>query len=255
MKYNYQIYRLVDKRFPVTHEDYVRYVGRTHQYLRQRLSNHLATRNDPTDAKAAWLRELKSVNFEPEIQLVEVVPAGSTPSASSRERHWIDYHDKVGYNLLNHKKYGDVVFPDEIDDVVKARRDLNSVVKAVKDKAEVHTGYAEHIRRSDVNMEELERRLLERIEQGEFESSLAEKMKEALVAKKPPPPTSFASNLKDMPALRHYLAQVGKHGPDHYVFYLGKEPTDAKRQKVEELKVRARAKGWKDEEHEEYTAQ
>jgi len=219
--YDYQIYRLVDPRYPVEHEDYVRYVGRTRHHLRTRLNNHWALRDNKGDPKASWLKDLESEGLRPEIQLVETVNLPMC-GVTTKEGDWAERHKRVGYNLLNIRHMDRVAFPDEIHDPIKARQELNAATEESRKKTELHTGFAEHIQWRNRGIYDLEQAVLDKIERGEITGPLAETLKKTISEMQPRPPTSIASNLDEMPALKLYVENAEKYGEEFYVKYMGK---------------------------------
>jgi len=96
--------------------------------------------------------------------------------------------------------------------------------------------FAKYKRDDGTDIEAIERDVLERIERGEIKGVTAQILKDALGDKKPEEP---AFPLDDMPALKHYMDIVKEKGEDWFIYYMGKEPTAAKREKVEALKRKA----------------
>lgn len=79
----YQVYSLVDPR-----DNRVYYVGQTANGLQFRLQDHLRRCHRDRTKKAAWLRELRAVGLEPEIETLEI-SSGSRAQAYVRESVWI----------------------------------------------------------------------------------------------------------------------------------------------------------------------
>ncbi len=86
------IYRL---RCPTTGE--TRYVGKTVNLLKQRLSEHLHDKR--LNHRCNWIQSLIRQGLEPVIELIEVVPAGE--DWQTRERYWIAYYREQGCDLTN----------------------------------------------------------------------------------------------------------------------------------------------------------
>lgn len=77
----------------------IRYVGYTHQELRQRLKEHKYESMIKRSHKNNWLRSLYSSGLAPIIEEIELV--GSEFSWADRERYWIKYYRSVGCDLTN----------------------------------------------------------------------------------------------------------------------------------------------------------
>jgi len=87
---------------------------------------------------------------------------------------------------------------------------------------------------SDDKLSKIEQDVFDRIERGEIEGVTADILREAIGSRKQP--AGIADHLDEMPALKHYLQVTEEKGDDWYVFYMGKEPSKKKREKVEALK-------------------
>ncbi len=97
-----KIYLLID---PITNE--IRYVGKTIQPLKSRLSAHI---NEKSNChRSHWIEKLKRAGVNPEIVLLEEID-GAWPWQES-ERFWIKYLRAIGINLTNNTSGGDGV-PD-----------------------------------------------------------------------------------------------------------------------------------------------
>jgi hypothetical protein len=94
----------------------LRYIGQTKHVLRTRLRGHL--RDQHTNARTLWIRELLERGLVPLIREVEVIklrlgerPATIWDRANEREDYWIRQMRKSGNKLLNSRKavpYGPV---------------------------------------------------------------------------------------------------------------------------------------------------
>lgn len=76
----------------------VMYIGQTVQPLGVRLSGHVNNPIQKDDRKGVWVRELKSLNLKPIIEVIEEV---AEISAYDREMFYIKYHQAVNPALLN----------------------------------------------------------------------------------------------------------------------------------------------------------
>lgn len=79
---------------PLTGE--VRYVGKTHFSLTERLAKHLISFEN--NRRTQWIKSLGSQGMKPIIELVEVVEEGDWVSA---EQYWIEQFRQWGFELLN----------------------------------------------------------------------------------------------------------------------------------------------------------
>lgn len=84
------IYGLRDPRNGNTY-----YVGKTDN-LQRRLREHLGWSS--SDRTRKWVDELKSINLQPEIYVLEEIDMAY---GDQRERYWIDLMIERGYHLLN----------------------------------------------------------------------------------------------------------------------------------------------------------
>lgn len=93
------IYALVDPR-----TDQVRYIGKTHCELRDRMHLHMsaARKGKPTKC-ARWIQELQQAGIAPKIVCLETVPYGDWPEAEAR---WMDLARRSGCDILNQQGAG-----------------------------------------------------------------------------------------------------------------------------------------------------
>ena len=82
------------------------YIGKTEKTLEQRFKWHMNTiKYDRSYARVNWLRKLDSLGLKPEITLIEEI--NENIKWQDRERFWINYYKKNGYELLNLTEGGD----------------------------------------------------------------------------------------------------------------------------------------------------
>ena len=119
---DYKIYRLADLRYSPEDTNYVRYVGKTSKRLNARLSGHLSDSKHCHGEWKAWLAELAADGKKPDIQLIEIVQWDDSPG--SHEQYWVEYHEKIGYDLLNVALTGGegILITEEIEDPIQARK-------------------------------------------------------------------------------------------------------------------------------------
>lgn len=87
------IYALLDPR-----SQEVRYVGKA-THPRRRLSHHLSPRAlNLRTLRSSWLKQLLALGLRPELEILEVVPAGEWVAA---ERRWIAHYRGLGARLTN----------------------------------------------------------------------------------------------------------------------------------------------------------
>lgn len=89
------IYALMDPR-----NDAIRYVGRTTQGLRARLSGHLSGGPFNGRARFDWIRGLAALGLCPKIVPLDVI-AGSESDWVEAEKRWISKLRAEGVDLLN----------------------------------------------------------------------------------------------------------------------------------------------------------
>jgi predicted XRE-type DNA-binding protein len=87
------IYTLSD---PATRE--IRYVGKTHRDLFERLHEHVGNCDRSTYHSANWIRGLRDSGVRPLIELLEVT---DDDTWAERERHWISTLRERGVRLTN----------------------------------------------------------------------------------------------------------------------------------------------------------
>lgn len=88
------IYSLCD---PITEE--VRYIGKTDQYLKQRLYSHIQeSKSDKRSHKISWIKSLLSKGLKPLIKIVDEVPQDEW---KYWECYYIELYKSRGYNLTN----------------------------------------------------------------------------------------------------------------------------------------------------------
>jgi len=360
MEHKYRIYKLLDPRYSEGHKNYIRYIGKTHQSLKHRLSNHWGERCSDGRPKDVWLAGLAEYGYKPRIELVETFHARDEEEAKAREKYWIERYCELGYCLTNirgnDKRWPQFLAAEDADkrekflvrtlgpafargnkagieqliyersvlmdyyrvegrliaDMLKRKLEKNKVaieqmlsereindtlateareavgkplpeksgtaLSELKKSLQKRTGLSENAslqeyidtityhpgedskpipktffetykQESDNRLAQIEQSVLDKVERGEIKGLTAELLKEAIGAGDPPA-ISIANDLDNMPALKTYLENVERYGDDHHVFYLGKEPTARKREKIESLKEEARKKGWKGAEFE-----
>lgn len=83
----------------------IRYVGKTKQYLKQRLYSHiLESKNSTTTThKKNWIKSLLEKGERPTIQVIDEVPESEWPFW---EQYWIDQMKSWGFNLTNSTEGG-----------------------------------------------------------------------------------------------------------------------------------------------------
>jgi hypothetical protein len=86
---------------PITLE--IRYIGRTTQLLKHRLSKHILCLR--CTYKDNWIRSLHKKNLMPLIELIEICPNHS--ECSEREKYYISYYKTIGCRLTNMTKGGE----------------------------------------------------------------------------------------------------------------------------------------------------
>ena len=86
-----RVYVLIDPR---TNE--IRYVGKTSKSLGYRLGNHM--KSYERNHRGNWISELRRLDLEPRIELVQEVPDDFWQEA---ERYWISYYRAIGCDLTN----------------------------------------------------------------------------------------------------------------------------------------------------------
>lgn len=100
---NVSIYTLSDPR---TGE--VRYVGKTTQSLRCRLSSHLCRKRNTTQShknkNESWIESLRRLGLTPKIELLSQVPQEQW---EAEEKFYISYLRYIGVRLNNHSEGGD----------------------------------------------------------------------------------------------------------------------------------------------------
>ena len=113
-----KIYVLID---PETNE--IRYVGKTIQSLKVRLTNHLYSVSKHNPYKFNWIQQLKSKKLIPIIMEIEICDENNW---AEREKFWINYYKKIS-KLTNLTIGGEngLFFSDEI---------LNKISDGVKKK-------------------------------------------------------------------------------------------------------------------------
>jgi hypothetical protein len=88
------IYTLSDPR-----TGQVRYVGKT-LYITGRFNHHLK-RATPTTHKGCWILGLRKLGLEPEIDVVDFIPANDTAAFWAAEQFWIETFRAMGCKLTN----------------------------------------------------------------------------------------------------------------------------------------------------------
>lgn len=77
----------------------VRYVGKTKNSLRKRLTDHIYDSKRHKNRRANWIKSLAKKGLEPIIELIETVSSGE--DWAEREKYWIKWYRGNGCNLLN----------------------------------------------------------------------------------------------------------------------------------------------------------
>lgn len=91
---NHKVYILIDPR-----DGEIRYVGRTQLLLKDRLSNHIHSRNQYT-RRAGWINELLELGLKPDILMIQ--DCGSDMIGVDRaEEQWIRRFSLAGCQLFN----------------------------------------------------------------------------------------------------------------------------------------------------------
>lgn len=86
----------------------IRYVGKTIQKLKTRLSQHLSlARNMAKRHVYNWIRKELSEGYEISITEIDSVETDVEEVWQSLEQHWIAEYKKLGYNLTNETKGGE----------------------------------------------------------------------------------------------------------------------------------------------------
>lgn len=97
---NGSIYALKD---PIT--DKIRYVGQTRGSIENRLKLHWRDRNqekNKNNHKANWIRKLyNDHNLKPIVILLEFLNETNDDIINKREKYWIEYYRKLGFDLTN----------------------------------------------------------------------------------------------------------------------------------------------------------
>jgi len=99
------IYALIDPR---TNEP--RYVGAT-QDPEARLASHVSQCPSGETIKDRWLRELKALGLEPELDVIDKAPEGEAPAL---EAQWIQRMKQRGYELVNSAPAGGGKLTDKL---------------------------------------------------------------------------------------------------------------------------------------------
>lgn len=87
------IYTLLD---PVTKE--VRYIGKTIQPLKYRLTSHINSSKKGNNYRINWIKSILNKNNKPLIRLLDECPWNQS---QKREIFWIDLFKEQGFNLVN----------------------------------------------------------------------------------------------------------------------------------------------------------
>lgn len=80
------------------HTTNIRYVGITEK-LEQRLHGHFSSIPKSNRHSACWLRKIKSLGQQPNVLTIE--SGLNRDDAGEREKFWISYYRKLGYDLTN----------------------------------------------------------------------------------------------------------------------------------------------------------
>lgn len=91
----YKIYKLID---PTSLE--IRYIGRTKETLKRRLSKHLRDSKLQKSHKSNWIQFLLKNDLKPFIEIIET-DIKSIDEANKLEIYYIKLYKEKGYNLTN----------------------------------------------------------------------------------------------------------------------------------------------------------
>ena len=91
----YKIYKLID---PISLE--IRYIGRTKETLKRRLSKHVRDSKIQKSHKSNWVQFLLKNNLKPLIEIIEA-DIKNLEEANKLEMYYIKLYKEEGYNLTN----------------------------------------------------------------------------------------------------------------------------------------------------------
>jgi hypothetical protein len=95
----HKVYGLYDPR-----TDELRYVGKTHGKLNDRLSSHIFESREHKNKRACWIKSLTKLNLRPVIKLIQET---EDYLVDLLEMHYIEYYKSIGCKLTNMQPGGD----------------------------------------------------------------------------------------------------------------------------------------------------
>ncbi len=111
----------------------IRYIGKTSQTLRRRLTNHLAeARNKSNCHRQRWLRLCLEAKKIPQIFLLEEVEYGA--SWQEREIAWIAKAREIGLDLTNQTSGGEGVHLDCPEAIARHKKNLAAAMAKVRER-------------------------------------------------------------------------------------------------------------------------
>lgn len=102
------VYILIDPRFEDGHPKHVRYVGITTRNTSTRMVEHLRA-TDKTH-RDNWIRQLRSENLQPSLEVIDEYPDISKRDLGVIERYWIAQFKAWGFSLTNGTSGGDGIY-------------------------------------------------------------------------------------------------------------------------------------------------
>ncbi len=109
----------------------VRYIGKTDQDLRRRLTNHLSdARKNAENHRQRWIRKCLNIGLLPSIFLLEEVPAGQC--WQEREIAWIARAIELGYRLTNQTTGGEGVQLSDPETLARWKINLSAAMERVR---------------------------------------------------------------------------------------------------------------------------
>lgn len=116
-------------KHPITDE--IRYVGKTINSLKRRLTQHLSEKRK--NKRTSWIKSLKNQNLIPKIELLEKVESGLDWTID--EKFYIAYFKYLGFNLINATEGGEnIVFTEEIKKKISDSHKGKKLSQETKDK-------------------------------------------------------------------------------------------------------------------------
>ncbi len=162
-----KVYRLIDPCYPSRHKNHVRYVGITCGKLKRRLSEHNGCCSS-TILSQDW--------FNAPVFKIQLVESTDTRSeVKPRERYWVAFHQRAGYNLLNVKLMQEAVPLNEPRDLAQAKEDIESEIEGL-----VPESLRESRRESDERLQAIEQDIRTLIKSGQVSGKDAEFLLQAL---------------------------------------------------------------------------